>query len=240
VLTLGVAPQSEGASLAGTVTATPLAANDNHGARIVLVDTDYATLATCDDPRRAAGSWKGEYAFSHLPAGTYRVLAYRTGSMSQISAPIRLEAGQKAKLDIALAPTDPRANIVQNPDGRLDYLHSGAPDRWKRASPKGKPSPWVSSAERVKPLATYRCGAVLKDPAAKVSFRFQTRLNKEGKHGPATVCPLTVDANLRGELTTTLDAERGTVVVQVQSTRPLAEAIERVWVVPETKKSPAR
>jgi len=90
----------------------------------------------------------------------------------------------------------------------------------------------VSSEARVKSGATYRCGAVLKDPAAKVSFRFQTGLNKEGKHGPAVVCPLAVDANLHGELTTALDKQRGSVVVQVHSSRPLAEAIERVWVVP--------
>jgi hypothetical protein len=50
------------------------------------------------------------------------------------------------------------------------------------------------------------------------------------------VCPVTVDANLHGELTTTLDKERATVVVQVHSARPLAEAIERVWVAPVTKK----
>lgn len=224
VLTLGLKSQPAGACLAGQVTATPLAANDQHGTRIVLLGTDYATLAI-----------DGKYAFHNLPAGTYRVLAYRTGSMSQTSAPVKLETGRTARLDISLAPTTPPGNIVQNPDGRLSYLQPGTPDRWKRASPKPN-SPWVSSEARVKPAATYCCGAVLKDPAAKVSFRFQTGLNREGKRGPAVVCPLTVDAKLHGELTTTLDKDRASVVIQVHTSRSLAEAIERVWVVPVTKK----
>jgi hypothetical protein len=232
VLTLGLAPQSEGACLAGRVTAPALGAKDEHGARIVLVDTDYTTLAVAS-ASPAAGSWQGDFAFHHLPPGSYRVLAYRTGSQSQLSSPIRLETGRPARLDIALQPTDPAGNIVENPDGRLSYLPGGVPDRWKRASPKAKPSPWISAAARVKPNTTYRCGAVLKDPQAKVSFRFQTRLGKEGKRGPAVVATLSVDAQLRGEQNIKLDDQRQSVVVQVQSALPLAEAIERVWVVPD-------
>lgn len=238
MLTLGPAPQTEGACLVGNVTAASLSATDDHGARIVLLDTDYTTLAATTG-RPAPGTWQGEYAFRNLPPGSYRVLAYRTGAQSRLSAPVRLDVGRATRLDIALTATDPPGNIVENPDARLAYLPNDVPDRWKRASPKGKPSPWVSAAARVKPKATYRCGAVLKDPEAKVSFRFQPRPGKDGNRGSAVVCPLNVDGKLRGELTTTLDDRRQSVVVQVQSSRPLAEAIERVWIVPAGRYGPA-
>ena len=234
VLTLGLAAQPEGASLAGTVTAAALGSNDNHGARVVLLDSDYATLAVSTAPA-AGGVWTGEYRYTHLPAGTYRVLAYRTGSQCRISEPIKLEVGRSARLDLALEAADPRGNVVENPDGRLSYLLPGTPDRWRRASPRGKPSPWVSASARVKPNMTYRCGAVLKDPEARVSFRFETRPDRDGKKAPAVVCPVVPDSKLRGELTTRLDERRATVVVQVHSSRPLNEAIERVWVVPEKR-----
>ncbi len=233
VFTLGLKPQPEGASLAGTVTAGIFPGRNEHGARIVLLDSDYATLAVTAGPQ-PAGRWQGEYALTHLAPGAYRVLAYRTGSQYRISEPVSLKAGQTTRLDITLPATSPAGNIVENPDGRLSYLLPDVPDRWRRASPAGKPSPWISAVVSVSPHTSYRCGAVVKDPEAKVSFRFEARPGK-GKRLPALVSTLKFDGKLRGELTTTPDAPRTRLVVQVQSSRPLSEAIEKVWVVPEVK-----
>ncbi len=57
-------------------------------------------------------------AFHNLPPGSYRVLAYRTGSRFRISEPIVLKSGEPARLDIVLPETVPPGNLVQNPDGR--------------------------------------------------------------------------------------------------------------------------
>ena len=236
VLTLGLSPQSPGASLAGVVTAGHLPLRDNHGARIVLLDTDYGTLATTDYPGRKGSQWCGNYELRNLPLGVYRVLAYRTGSQFRISVPIRLESGKQTRLDIALPATNPPGNILENPDGRLEYLQPGVPDRWQKVS-SGSSSTWTAATACVEQITTCRCGAVAKDPAARITFTFKAWPTADGKRLPPRVCPLTLDGKLRGELTTTLDTQRwNVVVVQVQSSRPLTEAIENVWVVPEVKR----
>lgn len=232
VLTLGLAPQPEGATLTGLVTAAPLPLRDNHGARIVLLDTDYATLAVSAKPQSEATLWQGDYLFHHLPPGTYRVLAYRTASQYYLSEPITLTTGKQTRLDFTLPAVEPAGNLVENPDGRLAYLQPDAPDRWKQAKSAGS-AVWLSSPAWVKPGITYRCGAMLKDPTVKVSFHFQAKPGKGGTIPPPVVCPLVTSGDRRVELTTTLDAQRQGVVVEVQSSRPLTEVIENVWVVPE-------
>jgi hypothetical protein len=232
VLTLGLATQPEGAELSGTVTAASLPMRNDHGARIVLVDTNYATVATAVREASDGSGWKGSYNLHHLPTGTYRVLAYRTASRWSISGPITLAVGKPAHLDFSLAATEPAGNIVENPDGQLPALQPGDVDRWKMMSSKGQ-SVWLSSPAWVKSQTTYRCGAVVKDPTVKVSIRFDGKRDKDGKMPPATVHPLSFDGKQRAELTATPDATRSSVVVEVHTSRPLVEVIENVWVVPE-------
>lgn len=232
VFTLGLAPQADGASLSGTVTAAPIPSGDGHGARVVLLDTDYATLATTESPGTEGGYWKGRYEFRHLPPGTYRVLVYRTASQFRVSEPITLKANKATHHDVALTAAEPAGNIVENPTGRLSYLQAPMPDRWK-ASGLGTTATWASPPARVDARATYRCGAVVKDPEAKVTFQFVSRPDKDGKTPAPMVCSLELGSARRGELMTKLDGPRVGVVVQVRSSRPLVEAIENVWVVPE-------
>ena len=232
VLTLGLAPQPDGAELTGTVTAGSFPLRDDHGARIVLLDTDYATLATTVNKPSDGSGWKGSYSLHHLPPGTYRVLAYRTASRWNISKPITLAIGKPARLDFSLPATEPAGNIVENPDGQLPSWQPGAVDRWKAVASGGQ-SVWLSLPAWVKSQTTYRCGAVVKDPTVKVSVRFEGRRDKDGKMPPPTVCPLVFDGSHRAELTATPDATRSGVIVEVHSARPLSEVIENVWVVPE-------
>jgi len=234
LFTLGLAPQPQGASLVGTVTAATLPLRDNHGARIMLVGTDYATLATTADPRPSASQWGGTYELRNLPPGDYRVLAYRTGSQVRVSKPVHLESGEPTRLDIELKATSPVGNVIENPDGRLESLQPGVADRWTVVS-AGPPPLWSSTGAYVAPHTTYRCGAVLKDPAAKVQFVFRGRPSPQNKHPQPLICPLSLEGKLHGELTTTPDSPRWDVTVQVRTTRPLKEAIEKVWVVPEVE-----
>ncbi len=232
VFTLGLAAQPAGASVTGTVTAAPIPMRDDHGARILLVNTSYSTLATTLSPRPEGREWQGSYTLRHLPPGTYRMLAYRTASQFRLSEPIKLEAGKVVRLDFTLAAVEPAGNVIENPSGRLVWIQKGMPDCWTTA-PKATPTIWQSAPAWVTPRATYRCGAVLKDPKASVSFRFEGSRDKDGKTPPAVVESLEIKKGRRGELTAKLDPQRSSVIVQVQSSRPLAEAIEKVWVVPE-------
>ena len=233
LFTLGLAPQPEGASLSGDVTAGTAPFLQHQSARIVLVDTDYATLATMDQAESKDGSWHGRYAFHNLPPGSYRVLAYRTGSKSRVSKPIVLESGKPARLDIALPETDPPGNLVQNPDGRLSYVNPHIPDRWHKYGDHG----WVTEeiSMNAKQYSTYRYGAILKDPAARVTIYFETALPRHD----TMKLPLEFNGKLRTEVTISLDPMYCAVVITVQSSHPLTDAIEKVWLVPESGKSPA-
>ena len=222
VLTLGLANKSHGAGLTGSVSAAEFPNRNHHGARVVLLGTDYATLATTSN----GSGWTGDYAFRNLRPGSYRVLAYRTASQFEIKGPITLKEGQTSTLNFELAAVEPKGNIVENPDGQLAYLDKALPDRWKQAG-----GVWTSTAAWIKPGAEYRCGAVLKDPAAHVSFRFEAQ-PKDGRIPPPQVVRLEMEGGKRAETTVNAGSNKGSVVVAIESTRPFRQIVEKVWVVP--------
>ncbi|MDH7570859.1 MAG: hypothetical protein QHJ73_14870 [Armatimonadota bacterium] len=160
-------------------------------------------------------------------------MVYRTASQSFVSWPVTLTRGRATHLEVGLLPTDPFGNIIENPDGRLSYLEEGMPDRWRsRKTLAG--TVWSSAAARVDPGVTYRCGAVLKDPAAKVRFQFH------GAPGKKDVVPANVDLPAGetnpAEATFTAAAGHWGVTVTVETVRRLTDAIDRVWVVPVEEK----
>lgn len=232
LLTLGLAPQPEDAGLSGAVTAGAIPGRNGHGARIVLLNTDFATLALADktETKTEDAAWHGGYAFRNLPPGNYRVLAYRTASQFRVSEPITLKSGAQARLDILLPETDPPGNLVENPDGRLAYLKPDDPDRWSK-----KDNTWRSSQIVLQPHTTYRCGAVLKDPAARVSFYFYTTSQTYyPQSSDKNKISLKSNGKLCAETTVSLDSQRRFAFVYVESSRPLTDAIEKVWLVPES------
>lgn len=225
---LGLEPTPEGASLSGNVTAGTISGRDDHGARIVLLDTDYATLATTDKSQSENTAWHGGYSFRNLPSGSYRVLAYRTGSQVRISEPITLKTGVSTQFDIVLPETDPAGNLLENPDGQLAYLRPDVPDRWTK-----KDNVWISAQVPAKPGTSYRCGATLKDPAAKVSFCFYTTPQTfYPKQSSKKEVSLEFNGKLCAETTVPLGGKHRFAFVHVESFRPLAEVIEKVWLVP--------
>jgi len=232
MFTLGLKPQAKGAGLRGTVTAGKFPLRNDHGARIVLVDTDFATLAVSAPKMPERVGWQGTYEFHDLPAGTYRVLAYRTGSQMTLSPPVTLTTGEATHLDLALVPTEPAGNIVENPDAKLSYLEKGVPDRWRALTVGGRTT-WTSTTARVTPKVTYRCGAILQDPKARVRFSFSVAPGKKGSGISIVTLNLPTGQTRPAELRYTADEHRAGVSVHVQTTKPLSESIERVWVVPE-------
>lgn len=176
IFTLGREPQPEGAALEGTVTAAEFPFYNDLGARVVLLNTDYSTLAVSSPQKPEGAAWRGTYQFHHLRPGTYRVLVYRTASQVAVSEPVTLEAGKVTKLDFQLAPTDPSGNIIENPDAKLCVLEKDKPDRWEASSSDSdRWMTWISTPAPVVLGMLYRCGAALKDPKARVSFVFRAR-----------------------------------------------------------------
>ena len=246
LFSLGLRPQQAGAVLGGTIEAPAYFRNNAKGARIILLDaarydaareaaasgrfadcaTDFTTVAASAAAVADAAAWRGEFRFRNLPPGAYRVLAYRPGARWRVSDPVTLKAGETAEVSLRLAPAEPAGNIIQNPDGRLAYLAGSPPDRWQQTSYQWgtarKPRVWASATAVVAGPATCRCGAVLKDPEAKVRFDF-------GKLGGADLPsgqPNPAETRFKVE-------GRAAVVVLVETAKPFNQAVERVWVVPE-------
>lgn len=222
-LTLGLAPQPAGADLVGTVTAPEMPLRNDHGARVVLLDTDYSTLATTAG-KPPAGSWQGEFRFHHLPAGTYRLLVYRTAAQPWYSEPVTLKTGETTTVPVTLPATDPAGNLVENPDGRLSYLKADEPDRWRPVG-GAKPAAWGNMPVVLTKGHSFRCGATLRDPQARAKLwvfvgTSRTEHALQDADGKPLECQVTAD---QGGMT---------CQIVVETTGALPAALEKAWVVP--------
>ncbi len=214
------ASPADAAGLKGTITASPLPANEDQEAQVVLTDTDYATL-TETMPETDKSQWRGEFSFRNLPPGEYTVVVYRVGSQPA-TAKVRLEPGKTAQLDVQLPSAEPAGNLVYNPDGRLHLLPNPTPDRWTKQG-----NTYTSAPITLKRRMTYGCGAVRKDPEAKIFFHMPG-LQRGGQPTPPPIRKeLPADG---GQIELASDPDHMTLIVQVQSNKPLSEAIEKVWV----------
>ncbi len=245
LFTLAEAPQPPGAALCGAVTTGPFhpgaPKHMNKSARILLLDdakfrdlgaaltclapalTDFGTNAYAVTPQPADGAWHGSYEFRNLPAGVYRAWAYRPGSLPQVSAPVTLAVGQTVTADIVLPPDDPPGNIIRNPHGDIALL-TPAPDRWTCY----ENTRWVSRSIPVQSGLTYRVGAVLRDPQARVTV---TTVKVQPPNVDQTLAPVPGGQAVQEMRITATDRDWA-MAVQVETAKPLAEAIKRVWVAP--------
>jgi len=245
LLALAEAPQPPGAGLRGAVTAGlfhPGAPKHmDKSARIVLLDdaefralgaapaclapalTDFGTNAYAVTPQPADGTWRGSYDFRNLPAGVYRVWAYRPGSLAQVSGPVTLVAGQTAVVDVVLPADDPPGNIIRNPRGDIALL-SPAPDRWTCY----ENTRWVSRSIPVQAGLTYRVGAVLRDPQAKVTL---VTIKVQPPNVEQTLAPALGGPGAE-EIRVAATEGDWAMALHVETTKPLPEAIERVWIAP--------
>ena len=215
VFTLGLAGPRADASLSGRVTGS-----GGRDVRIVLLDTDTSTLALPD----GEGGPGNRFVFFGLPPGEYRALASCRGCLPKVMT-VSLVQGQEAHLNIALEAGRVAGNLVENPDASASTLQSGVPDRW-RARGGGAEREWRSAFVTVRSGETYRLGAALKDPAARVVFVFTRR------YPPKEFKPLEV-ALQKGvsEVRQKTGGGCSLLYVSVKSPRPLGEVLECVWAV---------
>jgi len=177
----------------------------------------------------------GRYAFRNLPAGTYRLYATRLGCAFAETGIFTLTTGAVTRADVALKADAPLGNQVWNPCGTWDLYGAGAPDRW-RVKPLFDWGPlqqtyWRTSFLHVEPGWAYRCGAKVKKPVT-VRFRFA---RGAGGHGPATTL-MFPEGSLEAEMVwtnrTSFSDCSAKAKVEVVSTEPIADLIEKVWFVP--------
>ena len=211
---------ADAAGLQGLISAPPLPANEDQEAQVVLADTDYSTLAETL-PKTDKQQWKGRFSFRNLPPGEYTVVVYRVGSQPA-SAKVKLQPGKTAQVEISLQSAEPAGNLVYNPDGRLKLLPGPTPDRWTHQG-----NTYTSAPITLKRRMTYLCGAIRKDPQAKIFFH----MPGVPRGGQPTPPPIRKELPPDGNpLELASDPDHMTIIVQVQSQKPLPEAIEKVWV----------
>jgi len=216
--------ENTGAALEGAINAPPDPVHAQRTAKVYVrtVDdapTHFETMA-----------FNGRYAFRNLPDGTYRLAATRLGAKNALSAPFELKKERVTRIDLALETELPQGNLVWNPTGTCDLYGARSPDRW-RMKPLFNWGPlqqdyWRTSFMHLEPGWTYRCGAKLKRPTT-VRFRFA---KSYGGHGPAL--ELDLKDRLESEMVWTNAENFFKAKIEVVSTEPLTNLIEKVWFVP--------
>ena len=225
VFTLSLRPADTlGAELIGTAVVPPLPGNDDQQVRIVLLNTDFATLATLPD-----GSGPDErtyrFAFRNLPPGQYQVLAYRPGAQAQVLE-VSLTPGKPAELHFHLAPTDPPGNLVCNPDFRLETLKAGQPDRWTKSGVDA----WVGTTIALRPGKRYRLGAVFRQAGAAVEFLAPPGKRAGDQDAPLQRIVLTQREGNAAEAIFEAQPGYPQLTVKIVTKDAPREAVERVWV----------
>jgi hypothetical protein len=128
--TLGVlaAKPATGSTLSGHVVPpkTRHPSLDRLTAKIVLLGTDYSTLAAQD----------GSFAFRHLPAGDYTLVALSPGATSE-PKPLSLK-GEPLVLPALSVAAKTDGNLVRNGEFSLHWNGADVPDHWTMKTPPGK------------------------------------------------------------------------------------------------------
>lgn len=229
VFTLGLRPDSGPgrSSLHGTIAAPGAPGNNDQSPRVVLLGTDYSTLAESESDG-SEGEWRGTFLFHHLPAGTYQVLVYRIGALPEI-VPVTLRENEKTTITVQLAPTEPAGNLVYNPDGKLRTLIPDLPDRWSVASAE-KSKIWSSAVIPLKEGQRYQCGAIIKSPGTRVSLLVAGERRNQVKR-VIVGYKSSGESESRYEQEITAEPGDTSLSIQIETAGDLSDAVDKVWVI---------
>ena len=173
----GKAPEGKGASLIAEVSAPQVAGMDVVPAKLILLGTNYSTLselsaipsntyrgsfwpsssfsAESENLVKESSVYRGNFSFRNLPPGTYQGVVERIGARPLFVGPLVLRPGPALHLSWQLQPSDPPGNIIRNPDFRICWAVSDAPDHWLFDKPHGY---WLSGNTPVDAGTHYRAG----------------------------------------------------------------------------------
>jgi Carboxypeptidase regulatory-like domain len=163
--TLAAKTGGNGAGLRGTITSTPSSGLEKVGAKVILENTLFSTLATPE----------GAYEFRNLPPGKYRILVLRAGSDTAIDEVVLDPNGRHVK-DVSLR--EAAGNLVRNSDFRVHWVSPHAPDAWIKIK-----DAWEGEAIPVRPGAKVRLRVEWKGGAdGDVVVRWREHSAPQGGH----------------------------------------------------------
>lgn len=154
-----------GATLVVRVSAPSLPALRRSPARMLLLGTDYSTIA--EPVQSDERGYIGECVLRELPTGSYRVLVYRTGARAKSLPMVRLRAGEQRQFEVMLDPDLIPGNLVRDAERKIHYSSPDTLEHWQRIG-AGAGAAWRTAATPVEAGATYRIGALLKKNADTV------------------------------------------------------------------------
>jgi hypothetical protein len=244
LMTLGLGQSLEGATLSGRVRWGSLSAYEESGAEVHLLKSGSGAAANLFEACTIYNTHTdqhGAFSFHGLPSGRFRILAYRVGSSLVISEPENLSTAASASVEIDLPPSQTPGNLVYNPELTLSTYQPQQPDRWMELAPLADGRRVLMNAPvPVEGGKSFRIGAKIRDPAARVLFHLLPRSGKAAiqdcsrtmKIDPAF--PVTkVFAGEGGEAT--VKAESPGVnyfLIVIETPQAVTEAVEDLWVVP--------
>ena len=138
------------ASLRGRVISDPAPGAEAFPAKVILIGTDFSTLATGD----------GSYEFRNLPPGEYRSVVIRAGSEPSFRT-VTLNADQSLVEEFRPGRTEPPGNLIRDPRFQVRWLNPQAPDGWHKGRKDGaefwqsEPMP-VTAGTRYRLTVTWR------------------------------------------------------------------------------------
>lgn len=244
LMTLGLVEPVEGATLSGRVRWGSLAAYEESGAEVHLLKagSDAATnLFDACTIYNTHTDKDGAFSFHGLPAGEYRILAYRVGSGLVISESKNLSTTASASVEIVLPPSRTPGNLVYNPELKLSSYQPQQPDRWMELAPLADGRRVLMNAPvPVEGGKSYRIGAKLRDPAARVVFHLLPRSGKAAIQDCSRTMkidpgfPVTAAFTGEGGETTAKAESPGVnfILVVIETPKAATEAVEDLWVVP--------
>jgi hypothetical protein len=252
LMTLGLGSRGDGAALSGTLKWAPLPSFERSGAEIHLLDAAQLSSGTLSPQRLFVACTgydthtdpAGRFSFHDLPAGEYRVLAYRVGSTPQLSEPVKITRDRPATLSFSLKPAASERNLVYNPTLQLSTYGEGMPDRWMALKPLNGLQTSMSAPVPVASRKTLRLGVKLRDRSARVTF-FVLKLSDKvaiAKCSRSMRIDPTFESAAEfsgegGETTAPSPVNTpGLVLIQAATSLPLSEAIENVWVIEEDER----
>lgn len=215
-------PRADGASLIATVSAPPVAGMEFVPAKLMLLGTNYSTLSEplTQTPRHYLGS----FVLHNLPPGTYRAVIERTGAQPLFTSTLMLSAGMELRANWRLQPGSPAGNLVRNPDFKIRWTASNAPDQWRFDRAK---KCWASDNVPVDGGSRYRVGF-----AAKAGARPEVKLQWLTAHWKGIAPPFV--AIRAGDPGAELTAPAGSMYARfiIAGASDPADSLRNVFLIP--------
>jgi len=199
----------------GTITGAAAPGLEKVPAKVVLIGTDFSTLADA----------QGGYEFRHLPAATYHAAVLRPGS-AVATADFVVPANETVAHDFALSPDGVAGNLIRNSSLAAVWLAPYVSDMWYRVKSRIDSPYWEGEMVPLQKGRTYRVNVSWQDQS---TGRVVVRLRKSADFSqlPKELPPLKP-----GQTELEFPAEGGFAQVLVYADGAASSAVRNVALTP--------